>query len=58
MPVYEYYCRKCEKPFTATMHVAEHEAEVPECPTCGRKEEVERWMSSFTAKTSRKSTSY
>ncbi|HSN91728.1 MAG TPA: hypothetical protein VLS93_10905 [Anaeromyxobacteraceae bacterium] len=28
MPVYEFFCRRCQKPFTAVMHVAEHDADV------------------------------
>ena len=55
MPVYEYFCRRCEKPFTATMHVSEHDTTVPECPECKRQEEVEKRPSTFTAVTSRKS---
>ncbi len=58
MPVYEFFCRKCEKPFTATMHVDEHEGAPPECPQCGRRDEVEKRMSSFTAVTSRKSAGF
>ncbi|GEJ57837.1 FmdB family zinc ribbon protein [Anaeromyxobacter diazotrophicus] len=55
MPVYEFYCRRCEQPFTAEMHVAEHEASVVECPECHRKEDVEKRLSTFTAVTSHKS---
>jgi putative FmdB family regulatory protein len=55
MPVYEFYCRRCEKTFTAVMHVEEHEAEVAECPACHQKTDVERRLSTFTAVTSRKS---
>ncbi len=58
MPTYEYYCRRCEKPFTAEMHVAEHEADVAECPLCHRKDEVEKRLSSFTAVTSRKAATF
>jgi putative FmdB family regulatory protein len=58
MPVYEFFCRRCEKPFTAVMHVAEHDADVAECPTCRSKEQVERRISTFTAVTSRKSAGY
>jgi putative FmdB family regulatory protein len=58
MPLYEFYCRRCEKPFTAVMHVAEHDTGVPECPQCHRKDEVQKQMSSFTAVTSRKSAGY
>jgi putative FmdB family regulatory protein len=55
MPVYEYFCRRCEKLFTMVMHVSEHESTVPECPECKRPDEVEKRMSTFTAVTSRKS---
>lgn len=58
MPVYEFYCRKCQKPFTAEMHVAEHDAGVAPCPECKRTEEVEKRLSAFTAVTSRKSASF
>ena len=58
MPVYEYFCRKCEQAFLETMHVEEHETSVPPCPRCEKKEEVEKRMSAFSAVTSRKSASY
>lgn len=58
MPVYEFFCTRCQKPFTAEMHVKEHDTEVAVCPECGRRDEVQRRMSSFTAKTTRKSTGY
>jgi putative FmdB family regulatory protein len=55
MPVYEFFCRGCQKPFVAVMHVAEHDAEVAECPECHRKDEVEKRLSTFTPVTSHKS---
>ncbi len=58
MPLYEFFCRRCKKPFSAVMHVAEHDAKVPKCPGCHRKENVERRLSTFTAVTSRKSAAY
>jgi putative FmdB family regulatory protein len=58
MPVYEYFCRACGKPFVETMHVEEHERDVPPCPECRKKEDVEKRMSSFTAVTKRKSASF
>jgi len=58
MPLYEFLCRRCEKAFTAVMHVSEHDADVPQCPKCGKKDKVERRMSTFTAVTSRKSASF
>lgn len=57
MPVYEYFCRRCEKPFSETMHVAEHDAKLPRCPRCEKKDRVEKRLSSFTPVTSHKSTS-
>jgi putative FmdB family regulatory protein len=58
MPLYEFFCRRCEESFAAVMHVAEHEVEVPECPQCHRRDEVEKRLSTFTAVTSRKSAAY
>ncbi len=58
MPVYEFFCRRCERSFTAVMHIAEHDTDLPPCPSCGRKEDVEKRLSTFTAATSRKSASY
>jgi len=58
MPVYEFYCRRCEKVFTAVMHVAEHDTGVADCPECHKKDEVEKRLSTFMPKTSRKSTGF
>jgi putative FmdB family regulatory protein len=58
MPVYEFHCRRCDQPFTAVMHVSEHDADVAECPRCKKKDEVEKRMSPFMAVTSRKSAAY
>lgn len=55
MPVYEYYCRRCDEPFTAEMRVSEHEARLPKCPECHRKDKVQKRLSTFAAVTSRKS---
>ena len=57
MPLYEFWCRRCRKPFTAAMHVADHDRKVAACPTCKKKKHVERRLSTFTAVTSRKSAS-
>jgi hypothetical protein len=43
------------------MHVAERDADVPECPECPechRKEDVDKPLSAFTAATSRKSAAF
>jgi putative FmdB family regulatory protein len=58
MPVYEFYCRACRKPFSAVMHVSEHDKDVAECPKCHRKKDVEKRFATFTAVTSRKSASF
>jgi putative FmdB family regulatory protein len=57
MPIYEFFCRRCQKPFAATMHVSEHDVDVAECPQCHKKDEVEKQLSTFTAATTRKSSS-
>lgn len=58
MPLYEFFCRRCEKAFAEVMHVEEHEVKVPQCPKCHKKDEVEKRLSTFTAVTSRKSAAY
>ncbi len=55
MPVYEFYCKRCQEAFTEVMHVAEHDARVPECPRCHETKDVEKRMSTFTATTTHKS---
>ncbi len=55
MPTYEFFCRRCEKRFTAEMHVAEHDRDVARCPTCHRKDRVDKRLSTFTPVTSHKS---
>ena len=54
MPHYEYFCKACNKTFTLTLHIAEHDAENPACPDCGSHNIEQRW-STFSAVTSRKS---
>ncbi len=58
MPVYDFFCRRCRRPFVETMRVAQHDRTVPRCPTCEKKDKVEKRMSAFTAVTSRKSAAY
>jgi putative FmdB family regulatory protein len=55
MPTYEYFCHRCEQTFSADMHIAEHDRDLPECPSCHRKDQVEKRLSTFTAVTSHKS---
>jgi putative FmdB family regulatory protein len=54
MPSYEYRCRKCGQNFTTREKISEHNAGAATCPQC-KSEEVDRVMSSFYAKTPRKS---
>jgi putative FmdB family regulatory protein len=54
MPVYEFFCRDCKKPFEVVLSVAEYDPHKVECPGCGGKKVERRW-SSVTAITSRKS---
>lgn len=55
MPAYEYVCRDCGKDFTVFLSIKEYEA-VPKikCPHCGS-DHVERKITAFFAKTSKKS---
>jgi len=55
MPTYEYRCDACNKKFSATMSVAEHDRKKPGCPKCKSARKVRQTLSVFTAKTSRKS---
>jgi putative FmdB family regulatory protein len=54
MPTYEYECRKCHKKFSVMLSISEHETAKVSCPKCKGKS-VKQMISSFTAKTSRKS---
>ena len=58
MPEYEFYCKTCGKPFTAFMHVKEHDVSVAECPKCHQKKEVEKRISDVNVFTTRKSAGY
>lgn len=35
MPIYEFVCQKCNKPFTLFISISEHEKKNFECPECG-----------------------
>jgi putative FmdB family regulatory protein len=57
MPIYEFLCRKCEKPFERTLSLAEYEQEIKKkakCPRCGSTRVV-RQISAVEVKTSKKS---
>jgi putative FmdB family regulatory protein len=56
MPIYEYLCEECEKIFTVTQHMTEHDetGEPPPCPKCDS-DKTHQIFSTFFAKTSTKS---
>jgi putative FmdB family regulatory protein len=54
MPHYEYLCKACNKTFTKTLHIVEHDTEKTTCPHCGSRDTEQSW-STFSAVTSRKS---
>jgi putative FmdB family regulatory protein len=35
MPVYEYYCDKCDRDVTLTLTISQHEKGPAKCPKCG-----------------------
>jgi putative FmdB family regulatory protein len=54
MPLYEFFCRDCKKPFSKYLSVAEYEKGKTACPKCDRRN-VEQRLSSGYAITSKKS---
>ena len=54
MPLYEYFCKKCDKSFTITMTIGEHDKKRIQCPDCKSTKVIPQFQS-FYAKTSRKS---
>lgn len=54
MPVYDYVCLDCHKPFETVLTLNEHDKDNPKCPHCGSKN-VEQEAAAFFAVTSRKS---
>jgi putative FmdB family regulatory protein len=54
MPIYDYVCDNCQKPFTVVLSLAEYEKGKVECPKCGSKN-VHQEISECTVVTSRKS---
>jgi len=53
MPVYDYICNDCHKPFEKVLTLSEHDEPVT-CPKCGSKN-VEQEVASFFAVTEKKS---
>lgn len=54
MPTYEFFCEKCNKPFTQILSISEHAKKDFRCPECGNTE-VKQQVTAFQTKTSRKS---
>ena len=54
MPVYEFTCRKCNKPFEVVRSIARYDPKKVRCPSCRSRRVERRWTSVF-AVTSKKS---
>ena len=54
MPTYEFFCDKCNKPFSVTMKIAEYEKTKIRCPKCSS-DQVKRQISTIQTITSKKS---
>ena len=54
MPLYDYFCLDCHKPFEMVLTLNEHDKEMPTCPHCGSKN-IEQEAAAFFAVTSKKS---
>ena len=54
MPVYEYYCDKCEREVQLTLSIREHGKGPIKCPKCSGKA-LRPLLSAFMSQTSKKS---
>jgi putative FmdB family regulatory protein len=54
MPLYEFYCDKCEKEVSLTLSMSEKEKGEAKCPECGGRD-MRPLVGMFFSKTSRKS---
>ena len=54
MPIYEYKCRDCDKPFEISRPMTDAATQDVKCPSCGSTQ-TERTYSTVYAKTSKKS---
>ena len=54
MPVYEYYCDKCDRDVTLTLTISRHDKGKTACPKCGSKA-LRPLLSYFMSQTSKKS---
>ena len=53
MPLYEFWCPRCQKEVSMTLTVKERESGSAQCPDC--RTSLEPLMATFFSKTSRKS---
>jgi putative FmdB family regulatory protein len=53
MPLYEFFCDKCQKEVSLTMSISEREKGAAKCPQCGG--DLRPLVGTFFSKTSRKS---
>ncbi len=54
MPIYDYLCQDCQKPFEEVLTLHEHDKDEVKCPHCGSKNVEQEPVASF-AVTPRKS---
>lgn len=54
MPTYDYRCEKCNRRFSITCTISEHDKKKATCPKCGSRQ-VKQQISTFFAVTSNKS---
>jgi len=54
MPLYEFYCDKCQKEVSLTLPLSEREKGQAQCPECGSRD-MRPLVGPFFSKTSRKS---
>lgn len=53
MPLYEYFCKKCQKQFSEILRIKEHDRKKVHCPMC-KSSNVKPIIEPFFAKTSSK----
>lgn len=54
MPIYEFNCKACKKPFEIVESLASYDPKKVKCPECGSKRVERRWSTVY-AVTSKKS---